>query len=112
MMHLPGYTTHQDVPAQQLQQHPGGVQLMQVPTMPLHSQQFLAQQSPQMQQVLATQLGASGPTGSGLLPGQMVVASSAQAQQGLLHCSPQQQQQQPVSVGVLTNMLQGAALQL
>lgn len=109
-MHLPGFTT-QDVPAQQLQQRPGGVQLMQVPAMPLHSQQFLAQQSPQMQQVLATQLGASGPGSGLLLPGQMVVASS-QAQQVLLHCSPQQQQQQPVSVGVLTNMLQGAALQL
>lgn len=112
MIPLPGFTTQDPVPAQQLQQGPSGFQLMQVPAMPtLHSQQFFAQQPPQMQQVLTTQLGAGGPGSGLLLPGQMVVAS--QAQQG--HCSPQQapqQQQQPVSVGVLTNMLQGTALQL
>jgi hypothetical protein len=106
---LPAFTT-QDAPPQQLQQGSSGVvHLMQVPAMPqVHSQHFFAQPSPQMQQqqLPANQIGASGPSSGLLLSGQMV------AQQGLLHCSPQQHQQQPVSVGVLTSMLQGTALQL
>lgn len=102
--------------------------------MPLHTQHVIALQQAQQPQMHAqgAQIGApAGATANGsfygiglLMPGQMrhvqqmpgyvhsggmqelgIVGS--QAQQSYLQCNQQQQQGVPVTVGVLTNMLNG-----